>query len=316
MSDTEVKSLSEMELPAGLSKYVVDVEDVGPVEVYVEGDMDKLRVSSNIFMTIHDAGDNFMKWVDFNKQDDMNEIKTRSLFLHVSLPGQSPGANNIDTFPTLNTLGMNLVNILDYLRIGRVLLLGEGAGANICLRFALEHPSRLHGCVLVNCSAGAGGKDRWAWALGQLKRKEERLNINMSNIAKYEEMYRSRGELLSSLSNKDMVDLLVVVENKARTIKDGEAIHKEMEAGLCSIIKLEDGEKVFDPETNKLGDAVVLFSQGLGLVPNARRKTCRSVSCNSVDDSVVGMLGDKMRRISMQQADLPMRRTSMTSHNI
>ena len=63
--------------PAGLSKYVIDVEDVGPVSVFVEGDLEKLRVSSNIFMTVHTAGTTFQQWVDFNMQEDMQAVRQR-----------------------------------------------------------------------------------------------------------------------------------------------------------------------------------------------------------------------------------------------
>ena len=36
----------------------------------------------------------------------------------------------------------------------QVVLLGEGAGANILLRFALCHSKRVYGLIAVNCVAG------------------------------------------------------------------------------------------------------------------------------------------------------------------
>ena len=48
---------------------------------------------------------------------------------------------------------MNLVNVLDNLRVPRVVGLGNGAGANIMLRFAMDHPNRVVGTLNINASA-------------------------------------------------------------------------------------------------------------------------------------------------------------------
>ena len=77
----------------------------------------------------------------------------RSVFLHVVIPGQEPGAKDLPkdfSFPTMHQLGIGLVTILDQLRISRSLIasrncqklssssvvgLGDGAGANIITRY-------------------------------------------------------------------------------------------------------------------------------------------------------------------------------------
>ena len=98
----------------------------------------------------------------------------RALFVHVSLPGQEPGAEDLHqdfTFPKMQELGLNLVTVLDHLRITRVVGLGDGAGANIIsrssqqaqwdylsllyYRFGMCHPGRVHGIVLINNTASA-----------------------------------------------------------------------------------------------------------------------------------------------------------------
>ena len=76
----------------------------------------------------------------------------RSVFLHVVIPGQEPGAKDLPkdfNFPTMHQLGIGLVTILDQLRIARssiasktrqklsspsIVGLGNGAGANIITR--------------------------------------------------------------------------------------------------------------------------------------------------------------------------------------
>ena len=76
----------------------------------------------------------------------------------MSLPGQGPDAPDLpDTFkfPSCAEIGLNLVSVLDHMRIPRVVGLGDGAGANIITRFGMCHPSRVHGIITVNNTATA-----------------------------------------------------------------------------------------------------------------------------------------------------------------
>ena len=60
-----------------------------------------------------------------------------SVFVHVVLPGQEPGAQSLDEtfkFPTMQEVGEDLSCVLDHLNIPLVTGLGEGAGANILAR--------------------------------------------------------------------------------------------------------------------------------------------------------------------------------------
>lgn len=291
--------------PAGLSKYVIDVEDVGPVSVFVEGDLEKLRVSSNIFMTVHTAGTTFQHWVNFNMQEDMQAVSQRSLFLHISLPGQLPGAPDLGTFPSLDTIALGLVNILDYLRISRVLILGDGAGANIALRFAMSHPSRVHGVVLINPNAGKGTMERWTWAKNQVlqkKPKDFQQELNTRNVDLFIKANRERAEMLPMVAARVKCEVLVITGNKTNMVEAGEAIQREVTTGKCSIIKMEDVQDPLVNTAEKLADAVVLFAQGMGLVANAKRKGSRSSS--------------KISGGSMGQADIPnIRRLSLTAAN-
>ena len=53
---------------------------------------------------------------------------------------------------------MNLITVMDHLRIKQVVGLGDGAGANIILRFAMNHPGRVHGVLAINTEGvGSGG---------------------------------------------------------------------------------------------------------------------------------------------------------------
>jgi len=54
----------------------------------------------------------------------------------------------------MQMLGEDLVTVLDFLHIKYVIGLGEGAGANILLRFGMAYPTRCLGLILVNVTAG------------------------------------------------------------------------------------------------------------------------------------------------------------------
>jgi len=81
----------------------------------------------------------------------MTQIREKAVFLHVDLLGQEDGAEDItEAFPTMQQIGEDLVNILDHLRIKCAIGLGDGAGANILLRFGAMHVTRCLGIVCIN----------------------------------------------------------------------------------------------------------------------------------------------------------------------
>lgn len=88
----------------------------------------------------------------------MTEIKERSCFIHVDVPGHADNADALPDnfpFPSLQALGEDLVTVLDYLHVKYVIGLGEGAGANVLARFGLAHPSRALGLILINATGSA-----------------------------------------------------------------------------------------------------------------------------------------------------------------
>jgi protein NDRG1 len=88
----------------------------------------------------------------------MMEIKERSCFIHIDVPGHADNAQTLADsfqFPSLQTLGEDLVTVLDFLHVKYVIGLGEGAGANVCARFGLAHPTRCLGLILINLTGSA-----------------------------------------------------------------------------------------------------------------------------------------------------------------
>jgi len=140
-------------------KHVIDTKNCGPLTVYVQGDV-SLQDKKAVFLTVHDLGCNHTSFHDFVEHPCMKEIKERSIFIHVDLPGQEDDANDLPEdfkYPTMQQLGEELIQVMEVLRIKMVIGLGEGAGANILARLALTYPDRVLGLLLVHCTSTRAG---------------------------------------------------------------------------------------------------------------------------------------------------------------
>ena len=233
-----------------------------------QGDLSKLKASTPVFLTIHDVGSSYKNWMRFTSQDCMKEAKDKSVFLHVSLPGQQPAADDLDqVFPSMQALGMNLVTVLDHLGVKDrgVVVMGDGAGATIASMFAMYHPHRVYGVVLIN-----------RMLKGQKKGIDgvENCALNLKNVKMYEDSYKKRGDWLIRMN----VETLMLVGAKSKTgsrniaVKRSEEMLKQMKKGLCSMIKLSEVENVLEEAPEEAADAIILFCQGMGLMPAVRRR--------------------------------------------
>jgi len=204
----------------------------------------------------------------------------------VAIPGQEPGAADLRqdfSFPKMKDLGLNLVSILDHLRIPQVIGLGDGAGANIITRFAICHPSRVHGiCTINNTATVSLGRfmERIKEKMKSAK-SDERLCMNEKNVSKFADAYKKRTEILQDLNKKINFDVLLLAGMKSKYVKDTEAIHKEMAPGLCSMIKVEEVSEPLTETPARVSEAVLLFCQGMGLLPSLNRKLSRQGSTSS-----------------------------------
>lgn len=110
-------------------------------------------------MTIHDIGCSHSVFTEFISQPEMRALKQRIVWVHVDLPGQEDDAPalTIEKYPSLDEIASELINIVDHLNIPQAVIFGEGAGANIACRFAIEYPSRVHGLVLVHPTGTTAG---------------------------------------------------------------------------------------------------------------------------------------------------------------
>lgn len=130
---------------------------VSKFNVYIQGDLKHCHFT---ILTVHDLGCNHNSWRNFLEHDSMKHITSRAAFIHVDVPGQEDGAPDLPpdyTFPSMQSLGEDLVCVIDQLDVKNVVGLGEGAGANIIARFAMAQPKRVLGVCLVHCTGTTAG---------------------------------------------------------------------------------------------------------------------------------------------------------------
>lgn len=146
---------------------------------------------------MHDIGNNHSSWEPFINHETFEEIKKRAIFVHIDVPGQEDNAEDLPAgkFPTMQSLGEDLVTVLDQLRIKYCIGLGDGAGANIIVRFGMMHVTRCLGVVCINPTTGKmtmmdNFKDRFS------KWKLQNINPSGEHMA----AFRKYGHKVHSLS--------------------------------------------------------------------------------------------------------------------
>jgi len=280
--DSFQRKNSCIEVDPSIRHHVVSLEVCGAVSVYVQGGLDKHK-EGVVFLTVHDVGASYLTWKQFVQDTSMDDIRKRASFIHVALPGQIPGERDLPKdfiFPKMKDLGLHLVSILDYFRIKQVVGLGDGAGANIITRFGMCHPSRVHGILTINNRAGASMGRFMEGLKTKMKsaRQPEQKDMNEKNVSLFAESYKKRSDIIGELNKKVNFDMLLMAGAKSKYVADSELIHTEVVPGLCSIIKVEEISEPLLESPARVAEAVLLFCQGVGLLPSIARKFSRQVS--------------------------------------
>ena len=63
--------------------HLINMDVIGPVNVYVQGDLEKFR-DGVVFMTVHHVGNSFNSWLDFAGDLIMEDIRKRLKYNIVS----------------------------------------------------------------------------------------------------------------------------------------------------------------------------------------------------------------------------------------
>uniref|UniRef100_A0A6E8VCL9 N-myc downstream regulated n=1 Tax=Anopheles coluzzii TaxID=1518534 RepID=A0A6E8VCL9_ANOCL len=75
-------------------RYAVNTEKSGEIIVTVQGDLSQQEKRA-VFLTVHDLGTNHSSFEEFVNSACMIEIKERSCFIHIDVPGHADNAPNL-----------------------------------------------------------------------------------------------------------------------------------------------------------------------------------------------------------------------------
>jgi predicted esterase len=345
------KSPTSRAAESGFHHHVVMTDKSGALNVYVQGDLEdahKDKDSKTVFITCHDIGNNHYSFSKFIASHFFDDIRKRAVFVHVDLPGQEDDAEDMgdDTpFPTMQALGEDLITVLDQLRIKYCIGIGDGAGANVMIRFGMMHVTRVLGVILLHPTANASTmmesfKNSFSkWQMKHINASAENIvafrkfghkledkedkekaleeykeklkhKVNSKNMSKFAKQFQKRTDIHLNLKDGLKCDALVVVGTKSHAhLHAAEYMHSHMDKTRTSLLKVDDVGNAMDESPEKLAKSILLFCKGLGFFT--------SVDLPGVDRR---SSQDKLRSngrqcsISMEDYDKPnIRRLSVSS---
>ncbi|XP_075221869.1 uncharacterized protein ZK1073.1 isoform X2 [Lycorma delicatula] len=332
------------------TRYLVRTERCGDLVIHVQGDVTQQEKRA-IFLTVHDLGCNHWSFEDFVNRPCMSDIKERSIFIHVDVPGHEDNAEALDPaqFPSLQTLGEDLVTVLDFIHVRYVIGLGEGAGANVLARFGLAHPTRTVGLILINCTGSATSVKEnfkakfvnWKGKEGVVSQSAEdylvfhkfghqlmnennpdkdnvmkeflhrlRATINTTNVKHYVHAFLNRKDLPLKQYKNDVLLITGVLGSYANVV---EKLHRELDKNKATLLKIERAGDVLSEAPGKVAQSILLFCKGVGLLTSVTLPGVERQRTFSGSSSE----GDRPRRfsrgMSMEEYDKPnIRRLSIT----
>ncbi|XP_030565322.1 exocyst complex component 4 isoform X2 [Drosophila novamexicana] len=284
-------------------KYNISTEKCGDLTVIVQGDLSQQEKRA-VFITVHDLGCNHNSFQEFVSSPCMTEIKERSCFIHVDVPGHADNAEALSDgfpFPSLQALGEDLVTVLDYLHVKYVIGLGEGAGANVLARFGLAHPSRALGLILINATGSAASvlqsfRNKFiSWKSDEVAHSAESFlmyhkfghtsqivgeNPDKDKIvAEYQKrLHRSLNSknvglyVKAFMNRKDLtlkgckVDVILITGMLSPYASMVEKLHRDVEKERVTILKIERAGDVLADAPSKVAQSILLFCKGQGLL--------------------------------------------------
>ncbi|EFP04075.1 hypothetical protein GCK72_023158 [Caenorhabditis remanei] len=315
-----------------LQMVVVQTQNSGVLHVYVQGNLEE-RGGKTIILTVHDIGTNHKSFVRFVNHPSMSAVKEKAIFLHVCVPGQEDNsADFFGDFPTLDGIGDDLNAVLDKFEVKSAIAFGEGVGANIICRFAMGHPNRIMGIILVHCTSTTAGiieycKEKvmnmrlensimsdgaWDYLLahkfgGESKSRQEYLEelkqtLNAKNLSKYLVAFTKRTDLSATIGTKlETVDALLVTGSKASHLHTVYTTHKSMNKKKTTLLVVDNVADVMQEAPDKLARSLILLCKGCGVlsgvaIPGMERQRTLSSSMEEAD---------RPRRMSVTQPHLP-----------
>ncbi|CAJ0955154.1 unnamed protein product, partial [Mesorhabditis belari] len=292
----------------------VQTTHCGVLHVYVQGNLEE-RAGKTVILTVHDIGTNHKSFIRFCNHPSMADVKAKTIFLHVCVPGQEDhSAEFVGDFPTLTQIGEDLLCVLEKLDVKSCIGFGEGAGANIIARFAMEYPNRIMAIILVHCTSTTAGILEYC--------KDKIMNVRLENgvmfyiaIQFYIEIFRfhsplqdgdkkyllafsKRSDISSLLGTKlDTVDALLVSGGNRPHLGSVYSTHKIMNKKKTTLLIVDNVCDVMTEAPDNLARSLILLCKGCGVLSGV---------------AIPGMERQRTLSSSMEEADRP-RRLSVTN---
>jgi len=134
----------------------------GILMVAIQGDQKKPAL-----ITYHDLGlnhvANFQAFFNFS---EMRVLIQNFCIYHINAPGQEEGASTLPEgyiYPTMEELAEQISDVVLHFDLKTFTGLGVGVGANILIRFALNHPEKVDTLCLLNCISTTAGWIEWGY---------------------------------------------------------------------------------------------------------------------------------------------------------
>ena len=99
--------------------------------------------------------------------------------------------------------------------------------------------------------------------------------LNFLNVTQFGESTRHQGE--GSGLGQAVEALLVAGGRNQRAVRESEVLQQQLPPTRVSLVRLEGVADVLEEAPARLAESFILFSQGLGLIPTARRRSSRIV---------------------------------------
>lgn len=302
--------------------------------------------SEVVVLTVHDLGCDHTMYVDFVERPSMKQIRDRTVWLHVIIPGQGKDAPDLPSdyqFPTMQQIGEDLIHVLDQLKIKEVVCFGEGAGANILARFAMAHIERVLGVVLLHCTGTTAGfleavKDKViGWKLdhaGMNPTAEAYLVLHRFGIfGKAEDQQELKNaienyqELLRTKTNPKNLKKFVETFLRRTNIAESSKISKLK----CPVLLMTGQKSVFTNTTHTLHQSIVKtcqdkakveFIEVAGTANLLEGRPEKVAECLQYFMQGLGLVSSvpmhhvtrppRLRSLSMEEYDKPLRNRSMS----
>lgn len=331
-------------------RYTVKTERCGDITIHVQGDVSQ-QDKRAAFLTVHDLGCNHYAFEDFVNRPCMSDIKERSIFIHVDVPGHEDNAENLPEsfqFPSLQQLGEELVTILDFVKVKYVIGLGEGAGANVLARCGLAHPQRIIGLILINCTGSATsvmenfkakfiswkGKSTVAQSAEdylvfhkfghQLMNetnsdKEKVMSDFLDRLRDCINMNNVRMYVNAFLNRTDLPlkqyksDILLITGVLGSYANVVEKLHRDLDKNKATLLRIERAGDVLSEAPAKVAHAILLFCKGQGLLTSVTLPGVERQRTFSGSSLDMERPRRFSRGLSMEEYDKPnLRRLSVT----